>query len=338
MKTRIFSFELPEELIAQNPVSERGNSRLMYLRREDTSIKHLTINDLPDLIPKGSVLVINNSRVRKARLYGKTEYGGTVEFLLLEALSSERWKCMVSKSKRQKPGRSYIFPGGLTGHIEEIDEQFRIVEFDSVVDDAYLEEYGHIPLPPYIHREDTLEDLERYQTVYAEKPGSVAAPTAGLHLTRSILHRLEQNSIKIAHVTLHVGMGTFLPIRSDDIESHRMHTEQYWISPESAEIINLAKREGNLICAVGTTSVRTLESAWTGTELPVGEGKTNLYIYPGFKFRVVDMMLTNFHTPESTLLVMVSAFAGTDLIKSAYDEAIRERYRFFSYGDAMLIR
>lgn len=338
MKTRNFSFELPEELIAQNPVRERGTSRLMLVRRQTGTAEHFSITDLPDLIPTGTVLVINDSRVRKARIYGRTEHGGEVEFLLLEPVDRRRWKCMVSKAKRQKPGRTYTLPGDVRAKMEAVEEEFRIVSFDQDIDDEYLEQYGHLPLPPYIRREDTSDDYERYQTVYAVKPGSVAAPTAGLHLTRKLISQLEERGIEVVHITLHVGIGTFLPIRTEEVETHQMHSEQYYISSESAERVNRAKREGRKICAVGTTSVRTLESACRQSEIISGEGSTNLYIYPGYTFRAVDMMLTNFHTPESTLLVMVSAFAGKNLIEKSYREAIKERYRFFSYGDAMLIQ
>ncbi|MDY7030020.1 MAG: tRNA preQ1(34) S-adenosylmethionine ribosyltransferase-isomerase QueA, partial [Spirochaetota bacterium] len=236
------------------------------------------------------------------------------------------------------PGRTYILPGDVCAKMEAVEEEFRIVSFDQDIDDEYLEQYGHLPLPPYIRREDTPDDYERYQTVYAVKPGSVAAPTAGLHLTRKLISQLEERGIEVVHITLHVGIGTFLPIRTEEVETHQMHSEQYFISSESAERVNRAKREGRKICAVGTTSVRTLESACRQSEIISGEGSTNLYIYPGYTFRAVDMMLTNFHTPESTLLVMVSAFAGKDLIEKSYREAIKERYRFFSYGDAMLIQ
>jgi len=338
MKTKNFSFELPDELIAQNPVRRRGTSRLMLVRRDDQSVKHHSITDLPELLPEGSVLVINDSRVRKARIYGQTEFGGQVEFLLLQPIDEYSWKCMVSKSKRQKAGRSYAFPGDISGTITAVEDGFRIIRFDSPVSDVYLEQYGHMPLPPYIRREDTIEDTERYQTVYADRPGSVAAPTAGLHLTKKLISQIELRHIEIAHITLHVGIGTFLPIRTDEIEAHHMHTEQYFISAESAQKINRAKMEDRRVCAVGTTSVRTLESAWDGAGVVPGEGTTGLYIYPGYNFGAVDMMLTNFHTPESSLLVMVSAFAGKALIEKSYEMAIKERYRFFSYGDAMLIQ
>lgn len=350
MKTKTFSFDLPEELIAQHPAEERGTSRLMRVQRHSQSISHHSIQDLPDLLPKNAVVVMNNSRVRKARIYATTAHGGQVEFLLLEQRSPNRWKAMVSKAKKQKPGRTYTFPGDIQAEIISQEEEFRIVEFAPAIDDEYLDTYGHMPLPPYIRRQDTAEDSGRYQTVYASQTGSVAAPTAGLHLTDKILEVLAERGIELAHVTLHVGIGTFLPIRTEDVESHKMHTEHYAVPAETAAAVNRAKREGRPVCAVGTTSVRTLESAWNprgGTggstgELQAGEGSTDLYIYPGYQFKVVDQMLTNFHTPESSLLVMVSAFAGKDfgkeLIERAYNTAIQNRYRFFSYGDAMLIQ
>ncbi len=350
MKTKTFSFDLPEELIAQHPAMERGTSRLMRIQRNSQKISHHTVNELPELIPDNAVLVMNNSRVRKARIYATTEHGGQVEFLLLEQRSAQRWKAMVSKAKKQKPGRTYTFPGSVHAHIVDVENEFRIVEFTPGIDDDYLDRHGHMPLPPYIRREDTPEDSGRYQTVYASETGSVAAPTAGLHLTDEILAKLAERGVDLAHVTLHVGIGTFLPIRTEDVEAHRMHTEHYAVPAETAELVNRAKREGRPVCAVGTTSVRTLESAWQpgnsdkpGNEqhtgrLQAGEGSTDLYIYPGYEFKAVDQMFTNFHTPESSLLVMVSAFAGKELIEKAYRTAIQEKYRFFSYGDAMLIQ
>lgn len=338
MKTKTFSFDLPAELIAQHPAAERGTSRLMRLDRRSGSISHHSVKDLPELIPDKAVIVMNNSRVRKARIYATTEGGGQVQFLLLEQRGSRRWKAMVSKAKRQKPGRKYHFPDGVQAEIVALEDEFRIVEFTPRINDDYLDIHGHIPLPPYIRREDTAEDSGRYQTVYASETGSVAAPTAGLHLTDEILERLAQRGVELAHVTLHVGIGTFLPIRTDDVEAHKMHTEHYAVPEETADVINRAKREARPICAVGTTSVRTLESAWNSGRLQAGEGSTDLYIYPGYEFKVVDQLFTNFHTPESSLLVMVSAFAGKELIEKAYRTAVQKRYRFFSYGDAMLIQ
>ncbi len=355
MKTNSFSFNLPDELIAQKPSKTRGESRLMLLRRpkseEDPSIRpiedrisHHRIGDLPELLPKGSVIVINDSKVRKARIYGSTLYGGRVEFLLLEEVEPGVWKAIASKSKKQKAGKEYLFPKRadkreVRGIITAIEGDHRYIRFDPPIDDAYLESAGHMPLPPYIHREDTPEDSLRYQTVYAEKTGSVAAPTAGLHLTDTILERISAGGLRIVRVTLHVGLGTFLPVRSDDIEDHEMHEERYSIPEETAEIVTEAKRSGKPIFAVGTTSVRSLESAWNEREarLIPGESKTKLYIAPGYRFKVVDGLLTNFHTPMSSLLILVSALAGKEDIDAAYRIAVEERYRFYSYGDAMLI-
>lgn len=343
MKTDSFSFELPEELIAQKPAERREESRLMELRANGP-IRHLKITDLPELIPENAVLVINDSRVRKARIYGTTEHGGRVEFLLLEERERGEWKAVVSKAKRQKTGRKYRFPGKIGGRevwgeISETAGEHRYVRFDPPVSDAYLDAHGHMPLPPYIRREDDPEDSRRYQTVYADRTGSVAAPTAGLHLTEEILTEIARKGVEVHRVTLHVGLGTFRPIRSEDIEGHTMHNERYQVSRRTADAVTAAKREGRPVYAVGTTSVRTLESAWDGehSTLGDGEGETDLYIYPGYRFSVVNGLLTNFHTPESSLIVLVSAFAGKELIDRAYRIAVEERYRFFSYGDAMLI-
>jgi S-adenosylmethionine:tRNA ribosyltransferase-isomerase len=338
MKTSDFSFELPEELIAQHPSQRRDEARLMVVNRSDGSVAHRRLSDLPGLLPADSLLVLNNTRVRKARLFGTTEHGGSVEFLLLEQLDASTWKTLASKSKRQKRGRRYRFPDGVEGEITAEEGQFRHLRFTPAINEEYLQTWGRIPLPPYIRREATEEDEQRYQTVFADRTGSVAAPTAGLHFTPAIFKELEQRGIERAEVTLHVGIGTFSPIRTEKVEQHRMHSEHYEVPEPTADAVNLARSRGRQVCAVGTTSVRTLESAAdeAGT-LQSGEGHTDLYIYPGYRFRVVDAMLTNFHTPESSLLVMVSAFAGKELIDRAYREAVRHRYRFFSYGDAMLI-
>ncbi|MFP4267728.1 MAG: tRNA preQ1(34) S-adenosylmethionine ribosyltransferase-isomerase QueA [Spirochaetaceae bacterium] len=347
METDSFSFNLPQELIAQHPSKKRDESRLMLLQRDTpvAGIEHHRISDLPDLLPSNAVLILNDSRVRKARIYGTTEYGGEVEFLLLEERVPGEWKAVVSKAKRQKPGRSYRFPGSIEGkevrgEISETEGEYRYIRFTPPISDEYLDTYGHIPLPPYISREDTGEDAERYQTVYAENTGSVAAPTAGLHLTDTLLEEIEKRGVAISRLTLHVGLGTFSPIRSDRIEDHHMHRERYRVPPQTAETVTEAKRQGRPVYALGTTSVRTLESAWDDEKglLRSGEGETDLYILPGYKFKVVDGLLTNFHTPKSSLLVLVSAFAGKELIDKAYRTAVDNGYRFFSYGDAMLIR
>jgi S-adenosylmethionine:tRNA ribosyltransferase-isomerase len=355
MKTSHFSFNLPEELIAQHPSGKRGESRLMVLDRKSGDIQHLNINDLPDIIPQDGLMVFNNSRVRKARLFGISEGGNRVEFLLLKPVGdggipagsillsgSRNWLAMVSKSKRQKPGKKYSFPGGVKGEIiSAAEDGSRLVRFSDFINDSWLDEHGRIPLPPYIKREDQLSDAERYQTVYSEKTGSIAAPTAGLHFNDKIISRIKDKGIKTAFISLHVGQGTFLPVRTKNILDHKMHSETYEIDDSNSDIINQALKERRPLCAVGTTSVRTLESeAKLNGDRFVKKGtkETDIFIYPGFRFRMADLMLTNFHTPESSLLMLVSAFAGKELIDTAYAIAVENKYRFFSYGDAMLIK
>lgn len=345
MNTRDFTFDLPEELIAQFPSSERGKDRLMLLDRACGDLSRCTkdylMEDLPDLIDEGTLMVFNDSKVRRARVFGITkDSGAKCQFLLLKNLGETRWLAMVNHAKRQRLGREYIFPGDVTGKITGIQDQYRIVEFSSLVDDDWLEKYGHIPLPPYIKRDDVSFDGERYQTVYAREVGSVAAPTAGLHFTRDILDRLAEKNIETAWVTLHVGLGTFLPVRTERIEDHVMHREVYSVPEKTASAVTEAKKSGRPVLAVGTTSIRTLESAWdeTGGCLRSGEDSTGIFIYPGYKFKVVDQVFTNFHTPESTLLMLVSAFAGREKILAAYKTAVEKKYRFFSYGDGMLIK
>jgi S-adenosylmethionine:tRNA ribosyltransferase-isomerase len=351
MRTRDFFFDLPEHLIAQFPPAERGQSRLLVLDRAGASREHRRVADLPALLEPGSLLVFNKSRVRKARLPGlSTETGAAVEFLLLTRQDACVWKAMVKRSKRRRPGSRYRFTdaaGALIAEAEIIgaEGEYRLVRFDRPIDDRWLDRYGHIPLPPYIRRQDSPLDSERYQTVYAETAGpgpgngaSAAAPTAGLHFTREILGRLEAAGMETAFITLHVGPGTFLPVRTECIEDHTMHEEVFSVSEDAARRIEKARADGRRIVAVGTTSVRTLESAWKEGRLQSGEGTTSIFIYPGYTFKVVDALFTNFHTPESTLLMLVSAFADREFILESYREAVREGYRFFSYGDAMLIR
>jgi S-adenosylmethionine:tRNA ribosyltransferase-isomerase len=297
------------------------------------------VGDLPELLAPGTLLVFNNSKVRKARLYGVSpETGAAVEFLLLKKLDDRRWLSLVQRSRRRRPGSRYLFPGGTEGEITGTEDELRILRFDRPLDEAWFDRYGHIPLPPYIRRQDTREDGDRYQTVYAEKPGSAAAPTAGLHFTRDLMAELGRRGIETAFITLHVGLGTFLPVRTETVEDHRMHEESFSIDEEAARKIETAKAQNRNIIAVGTTSVRTLESAWTEGGLRRGAGSTSIFIYPGYAFKVVDGLFTNFHTPESTLLMLVSAFAGREYILESYREAAARGYRFFSYGDAMLIR
>lgn len=339
-KTRDYFFDLPEDLIAQYPSDKRGTSRLLVLDRKRGTHAHLHISDIVDLLEEDTVLVVNDSRVRKARVYAKTDFSGSVEFLFIQALEGRSvWEVMSSKAKRQKVGRVYHFPENVTGEIVEDRGNTKVIRLERPVEESYFDTYGHIPLPPYIRREDEFSDQERYQTIYAEKYGSVAAPTAGLHFTDEILQKIREKGIRIVPVTLHVGLGTFLPIRSEHIDDHLMHTEQYEIGETSAQIINEQIESGKPITAVGTTSVRTLESAFVATSgrLRSGMRSTDLFITPGYEFKVVDHLITNFHTPESTLLILVSAFAGKQQIFDAYEAAVRERYRFFSYGDAMFI-
>ncbi|HEY9054356.1 MAG TPA: tRNA preQ1(34) S-adenosylmethionine ribosyltransferase-isomerase QueA [Rectinemataceae bacterium] len=353
MRTDDFNFDLPESLIAQYPPSTRGESRLFVLDRARGTNIHTRVDRLHEYLESGSLMVFNDSKVRKARIYAVADdTKARVEFLLLSPVSADnegsgsigawpRWKALCSKAKRQRKGRSYSFPEGLAASIVDEYEEEKIVEFSRPVGDAYLELHGHMPLPPYIKRPEDKSDESRYQTVYARSPGSVACPTAGLHFTPAILERLRDAGIETAWVTLHVGLGTFLPVRSETVEEHRMHEEWYSVPESTASAIRRAKSEGRKIVAVGTTALRTLESAAAvsgGGFIASGSGKTSIFIYPGYEFKVVDRLFTNFHTPKSTLLMLVAAFAGRENILAAYEEAIRLGYKFFSYGDAMLIR
>jgi S-adenosylmethionine:tRNA ribosyltransferase-isomerase len=358
MKPSDFSFEIPNDLIAQYPPEQRGQSRLMTLDRLSGKRQHRMVCDLPEILSEPEwrgtdgglpLLVFNNSRVRKARLVGiSPDSGASVEFLLLEKTGAV-WKTLVQRAKRRKIGSRYAFfdaEGAEAARAEivesemaaQADTEFRFIRFDRDIDDPWLDRCGHVPLPPYIKRQDVPADADRYQTVYADATGSAAAPTAGLHFTRALLDRLAAAGIEMAFITLHVGLGTFLPVRSVNIEDHVMHTESFTIDEQTAAKIESAKAEGRKIIAVGTTSARTLESAWADGRLTRGEGSTAIFIYPGYQFKAVDALFTNFHTPESTLLMLVSAFAGRELILESYAEAVKEGYRFFSYGDAMLIR
>ncbi len=344
MLTRDYFFDLPEELIAQYPADRRGSDRLLLLDRASSSFSDHMMADFPSLIAKGSVIVVNNSKVRKARVYGTSSTGGIVEFLFLSPNADHSWKCMVRRAKKQKEGKEYVFTDKdgnpvRKGVIARVNaDSTRDVVFDEPIDESFFTLCGHVPLPPYIKREDSFMDESRYQTVYAKMPGSVAAPTAGLHFTKELMEEARSLGFPIYEVTLHVGAGTFLPVRTENIEDHHMHTEHFEIAEETAEAINKAKAEGRRILAVGTTSVRTLESAAQDGRIAKLYGDTDIFIRPGYSFSIVDDLLTNFHTPESTLLMLVSALAGKDLIFSAYQHAIEERYRFFSYGDAMYIR
>ena len=344
MLTKDYYFDLPEELIAQEPSDRRGEDRLLVLDRQDGSYRDMMISDLVDLIDEDTVIVVNNSRVRKARVYASSATGGRVEFLFLGENADGSWKAMVSKAKKQREGKEYSFidhegKSVIRGSIlRECSDGTRDVVFEHPIDESFFSVCGHVPLPPYIKRDDNWQDESRYQTVYAKIEGSVAAPTAGLHFTPELIAKARAKGIDILEVTLHVGAGTFLPVRSENIEDHHMHTEHYEISKETAEKLNAAKQEGKRILAVGTTSIRTLESAADENgRITKLSGNTSIFIYPGYRFRFVDRLLTNFHTPESTLLMLVSALAGRENIMKAYAHAIEKRYRFFSYGDAMLI-
>ena len=343
MQTSDFYFELPEELIAQRPSGERGNDKLMFLNKTTGQVEHHKMEDLVDLVAPGTLMIFNDSRVRRSRCYGiKTTSGREQEFMFLNPIGDgSSWNTMVKGAKKVKVGNEYKFTDGSIGVIPEVSEgsEFRTIKFDKPLDEAWFERNGHIPLPPYIRREDDDTDSERYQTVYARETGSAAAPTAGLHFTESLLQKLKDKGIELAWVTLHVGLGTFLPVREDNIEDHKMHTEYYTVSEETAAKVANAKAEGRPVLAVGTTRVRTLESASdeNGRLIPGTRG-TNIFMYPGYKFKVVDQMFTNFHTPESTLIMLVSAFAGKENIMSAYSQAVENKYRFFSYGDCMLIK
>lgn len=334
-----YDYELPLELIAQHPLPQRDGSRLMYVNRQDGSLKHMKFNLLPQLLQKGDLLVLNDSKVIPARLFGKKQNGTKIEVLLLNEVSGSSWKCMVHPGKRLKQEQCLEFSNGLQGFVSLPDSDgLRIISFNSKGDFwDQLKQVGHVPLPPYIKRDDQCQDHQNYQTVYAQHKGSVAAPTAGLHFTDALLQQLQNMGVNIIKLTLHVGMGTFLPVKTSRIDAHKMHAEYCTITPETAQMVNEAKQKKNRIIAVGSTSARTLESFWQNNALQSGSKWTDIFIYPGVKMQVVDAMITNFHLPKSSLLMMISAFAGIDLIQKAYQEAIKESYRFFSYGDAMFI-
>ena len=340
MKLKDFSYELPERLIAQNPIERRDLSRLLVLNRKRDTLEHKHFKDLPDFLEAGDCLVINNTKVIPARLLGEKEKtGGKIEFVLLKRLEKDTWEVILKPGKIAKPGSRFVFGKGLLKAeiLEIVEEGNRIVKFyyEGVFVEI-LDKVGIMPLPPYIHA--SLEDRERYQTIYSRIDGSAAAPTAGLHFTPEVFERLAQKGVKIAEATLHVGLGTFRPVKTENILEHHMHKEAYSITSEACKIINQAKEDGKRVVAVGTTSVRVLETSsdQSGRVLP-GNGDTDIFIYPGYQFKVVDALVTNFHLPESTLIMLVSAFAGKDRIMQAYHEAIKEEYRFFSFGDAMLI-
>ena len=340
MKVSEFNYDLPEELIAQTPIEKRDMSRLMVLDRENKKIEHKVFKDILEYLEEGDCLVINNTKVLPARLYGKKETGANVEFLLLNNIEGDVWECIVRPGNKLHIGTKVSFGEGIlkADILDMMEGGTRKVEFHyNGIFNEILDKIGLMPLPPYIHKE--LKEKDRYQTVYAKYEGSSAAPTAGLHFTEELLEKVEEKGVEIAKVTLHVGIGTFRPVKVDDVESHHMHSEHYYIKQEEADKINKAKENGKKVIAVGTTSCRVLESvADEQGKVKEIEGDTSIFIYPGYKFKCVDNLITNFHLPESTLIMLVSSLAGKDFIMEAYEQAVKEKYRFFSFGDAMLIK
>lgn len=340
MKTSDFYYDLPKELIAQDPLEDRSSSRLLHLSMKDGSVEHRHFTDILDYLKKGDCLVINDTRVIPARLYGhKEETGALIEILLLKRRENDIWECLVKPGKKARPGARIVFGNGiLTGEITDIvEEGNRLIQFHyEGIFEEILDQLGEMPLPPYITHK--LQDKNRYQTVYAKHDGSAAAPTAGLHFTEKLLEKVKEKGVNIAHVTLHVGLGTFRPVKVDDVEQHHMHSEFYMVEEDQAKLINDTKKQGGRVISVGTTSCRTLESAADENGiLRAGSGWTEIFIYPGYRFKMIDGLITNFHLPESTLMMLVSALAGKERIMAAYEEAVQERYRFFSFGDAMFI-
>ena len=341
MKVTDFNYNLPEELIAQVPIEKRDESRLMVLDREKKTIEHKVFKDILDYLKPGDCLVRNNTKVIPARLYGvKEETGANVEFLLLHRVEGDIWEVMVRPGKKLMPGAKVSFGDGILKAeiLEKMDDGNRKVKFEyNGIFNEILDKIGLMPLPPYI--KERLKEKDRYQTVYAKYEGSAAAPTAGLHFTDELLEKIKEKGVEIANVTLHVGIGTFRPVKVENIEEHDMHSEHYYIKKEDADKINNARKNGGRIIAVGTTSCRVLESISDENGIVhETEGDTSIFIYPGYKFKCIDGLITNFHLPESTLIMLVSALAGKDYIMKAYEEAVKEKYKFFSFGDAMFIK
>ena len=339
MKTSDFNFDLPEELIAQTPLERRDGSRLLTLNKSTGEIAHKHFYDLPSMLRPGDCLVLNNSRVLPARLLGQRSGGGACEILLLIDRGEKVWECLVRPGKKLRPGARVTFGNGelaaeIVGEVEGGNRLVRF-EYEGIFLEV-LERLGKMPLPPYIKEE--LEDGERYQTVYSKVVGSAAAPTAGLHFTNDLLEQVQAMGVKVCYVTLHVGLGTFRPVKAENLSEHEMHSEYCVIPQETADIINETKKNGGRVICVGTTSCRTIES-WANEDgsMEAKAGWTNIFIYPGYRFKVLDALITNFHLPESTLIMLVSALAGREHVLAAYEEAVRERYRFFSFGDAMFI-
>ena len=340
MKVSDFNYNLPEELIAQVPIKKRDESRLMVLDKKNKTIEHKIFRDIIDYLNPGDVLVRNNTKVIPARIYGKKETGANVEFLLLNNIEGDIWESIVRPGNKLHVGAKVIFGDGLLKAeiLDTMPGGTRKVKFSyKGIFNEILDKIGLMPLPPYIHEE--LKEKDRYQTVYAKYNGSAAAPTAGLHFTPELLKRIEEKGVSIANVTLHVGIGTFRPVKEETVEAHEMHSEHFYIKQEDAEKINRAKKSGNRVIAVGTTSCRVIESIADENGLvQETEGDTKIFIYPGYKFKCLDSLITNFHLPQSTLLMLVSASAGREFILRAYEEAVKEKYRFFSFGDAMFIK
>ena len=339
MNVSDFYYDLPEELIAQTPIEKRDESRLMVLNRANQTIEHKTFKDIIDYLEPGDCLVRNNTKVIPARLYGKKATGAKIEFLLLNRIEGDIWECIVRPGHKLKPGTEVEFGDGILKAkvLDVMEGGTRKVEFKyEGIFNEILDKIGLMPLPPYIH--ESLKDNDRYQTVYAKYEGSAAAPTAGLHFTPELFEKIKAKGIDVANVTLHVGIGTFRPVKVENVEEHHMHSEHFYIKQEDADKINNAKKNGERVIAVGTTSCRVLETIAdeNGMVKPT-EGDTQIFIYPGYKYKCLDGLVTNFHLPESTLIMLVSALAGRDYIMKAYNEAVKERYRFFSFGDAMLI-
>lgn len=340
MDLKDFNYDLPEELIAQDPLEDRSSSRLMVLHKDTGRIEHKIFRNIIDYLNPGDCLVINNTKVIPARLMGiKEDTGAAIEVLLLKRNADDVWECLVKPGKKARTGARIVFGEGLlVGEIVDvIEDGNRMIKFHyEGIFEEILDKLGQMPLPPYITHK--LQDKNRYQTVYAKNEGSAAAPTAGLHFTKELLEKIKEKGVNVVSITLHVGLGTFRPVKVDKIEEHRMHTETFNISKEAADTINRTRAAGGRVIAVGTTSCRTLESAAAddGT-IPARSGDTDIFIYPGYKFKAIDCLITNFHLPESTLIMLVSALAGRDNIMNAYETAVKERYRFFSFGDAMFI-
>lgn len=340
MKTSDFYYDLPQELIAQDPLSDRSSSRLMVLNKNNGRVTHKSFKNIKEYLRPGDCLVLNNTKVIPARLLGtKEDTGAAVEVFLLKRIDADTWETLVKPGKKLRPGARVVFGDGLLKCeiVEVVDEGNRIVKFEyEGIFEEILDKLGEMPLPPYITHK--LEDKNRYQTVYAKYEGSAAAPTAGLHFTKELLDEIEKMGVDIAYVTLHVGLGTFRPVKVDDVTNHHMHSEFYMIDNEAAEKINRAKDNGHRVICVGTTSCRTIESAADDNgRLAPCSGDTEIFIYPGYKFKILDCLITNFHLPESTLIMLVSALAGKEHVLSAYRRAVEEKYRFFSFGDAMFI-